>query len=124
MKDKIVDKFLEKALKYIETLEQLGSDEVPLYIKELLEFEAYSCGVWGWIGATVAAILFLLCVIFIFCAIIDDWNAGGLACGAVFWLSLSVVSGLQSVDCFMDVHKIKTAPRVYIIDYIKRSTQK
>lgn len=115
----------DKILQYMDHAEAFAGKEAPLYVDELLRFEF-----WRHVttGVFFVALLGVLIGVFLFSTWAsknmnneDLWGSvcafSGVVMAVVFLISLFMVP-----SSFVDAYKVKHAPRVYVIDYIKNST--
>ena len=115
-KEELIDKFFEKLLQYADGAEKFAVENAPLYIEELLTFGAIEASFWLWISVFFS-VLFISTII-IACLAIEDEYAQALTialCAISFFLSSIALS------CnFIDLQKIKHAPRVYVIEQLRK----
>jgi len=125
MKEEILNKFGEKLLQYAESAEMFASKEVPLYVEELLKFRVLEnyIQIGAWVGAIALTSSFLAASLLWWKA--KEW--GEYESGpAVTTITVSILlgaflllGGAFSVSNLTEIYKIKVAPRVFIIDYIR-----
>ena len=116
----LLGKFTEKAIKYLESAEAFATREIPIYIEELLTYRFYH---------EVMDLIYFFPFSLVICygfylayKFVKDENSFTRECG----LLLSIVSVVCSVawtvnfiDQSKDLVKLKTAPRVYLVDYLR-----
>ena len=111
-KEKLINKFFEKLLNYADKAESFASDQVPFYVEEMLKFGAYEATTWFWIG--LGALILFLAMALIMMMIAED----------VFILILFfvpvIVFLLLTVNSYLTIKKIEIAPRVYIVEELKK----
>ena len=129
VKDDISKKFLEKAYHYLESAEAFAAKEVPAFINELLNFKFVEVAI-DFIFLTVLALFLLAISIYIFRCVykeLDKKDSGWgddrvvfSTFGAAACLIVSVsIFGMGIKDNIVEMYKIKYAPRVYLLDYVK-----
>lgn len=125
--NEISEKLLQKLLAYAQNIETFTKAEVPAYIQELLDFKFMEHLVNYFLPILILA--GILGVIGIFSYILrkpfkENYNSRH---GMTSFMTL-LISGilafvfLVQILCYnhlIQAYKIKTAPRVYIIDYLK-----
>lgn len=100
----------------IKTTADFGTEQIPLFIQELLLYKF-----WMSLGVFTIAILALIASIYTLCRFIkwcvknqyDEALAGGM-----FWvipIALSIYGICSNADWIM----IKLAPRLYLLEYVK-----
>lgn len=117
-KDDLINKFTQKILVYLEKTESFMAKEVPGYLEEILTF-----GFYNEVLNIVLSVLFLLISVFVIKYLIkiskndNDFEASALVVVACFigWIFCIVTL----VNSTRDLMKIKTAPRVYLIDHVR-----
>ena len=125
MKQEIINKFMEKILQYANNTELFLSKEVPIYIKEILEFNFYSevfylCYLVSIL--LVGALIFYLGLrVFIKSkeGIEEIVSTCIIVIGGLISFCSIMALALGGFDSVEKIIKIKTAPRVFIIDYVK-----
>lgn len=113
----IGDKLLDKIVEYAGQTEAFVKDQVPDYIQQLLEFEF----MWGVVAMSAALFFFLWGVFIVIVCMFGDKKINDEACS--FALLYTLGSTALLIICVLsygkDVVKIKYAPKVYIMDYVK-----
>lgn len=133
MKKELVDKFMEKGLKYLDSAEAFTSKEIPQYIQELMEFkviEHITDGVFDSIVFTLSAGLVLSLVVgaLVGGAVHDFMEASektaykaAVVSFLITMLFMPLMGAAFNHSDFIKAYKAKTAPRVYLVDYIRGS---
>ena len=115
-KEELIDKFFEKLLQYADGAEKFAVENAPLYIDELLTFGAIEASFWLWISLFFS-VLFISNIVFAWFAIKDE-------CAQALVIALCAISFILSfvnLSCkFIDLQKIKHAPRVYIVEQLRK----
>ena len=115
-KEEIVDQFLDKALQYLESAEAFTTREVPLYVEELLNYAAFKESAYLILFLVLTAATFFILVM----TVKDQSNMEDkLVCGAIIGL-LSLIPVLFTINSAHELYKIKYAPRVYLVEYLKK----
>lgn len=120
MKEEILGKFFEKMLMYVNKGEVFLGAEIPKYIEEILTYNFY-VGILGLILSVVIFSVFLIVAIKLYNAKRKDFDTFGTilySCLVIFLLGIPFSFGVRDLD---NAIKIKVAPRVFIIDYLKNS---
>jgi len=108
---------LDKVLQYAQNAEEFVVREAPQYVKEFLEYEAFYHQQWVTWGS-IPFILFLAITVALSCLKKKDPEESFSAClGAIFFLFVAIMTVPHS---WMKLNKIKLAPRVYIIDSLRK----
>ena len=117
-KEELIKKFFEKLLNYAESAEQFMAGNAPRYVEELLTYGAIEAITWG---STYAA-LSLLCVVIsaIMFRIMLKEQEPAVLMGVLFAGSLFVLGCVATLEYSLDYAKIKNAPRVYILEQIRK----
>jgi len=131
MKQELVDKFMAKALKYLESAEAFTTKEVPQYVQELMQFKFVEHMIEGVTDILIVTMIFGIALSALLgvgvAAFIDDHYSEDLKiqikCGvAVFFVAITVfiiATTVGNSSDFIQAYKAKNAPRVYLIDYIR-----
>jgi hypothetical protein len=123
MKEELIGKLMEKSLKYLETAEAFTVKEVPLFVKELLEYKFVE---HVFSGVTPFMVCFLLMttsiVLFVKAYKHDGESFLTFLSGIFVALALmsSVVTTIKLGHHSMMAYKAKYAPRVYLMDYVRK----
>ena len=124
-KTQIVDKFLNKALGYLESAEAFAQEQIPAFIEEVLRFKVYEESVdilWGLLFIVVGI---LVIYITSFRKYGDEKETliesdEDFVPVSFFFGLLPIIFGiLMGITSSLDVVKIKVAPRMYMLEYIK-----
>ena len=118
----------EKITSYLDGLEsrlgkaeELVISEVPQFVSELLAYH------WWWNLIVIAACLVLaVCAIPLVLAIIRDIKKGtedGIG-GGILLMLIVLPLAVSIASCTATLLKISTAPRVYVVDYLRSEVQK
>jgi len=108
---------LEKVLQYAQAAEDFVVSEAPKYVREFLEYEAWYHQQWVTWGF-IPFLIFLTITIFIVCCKKngeDEFSAS--IAGALFFLFIALMTVPHS---WVKLNKIRLAPRVYIIDSLRK----
>lgn len=133
MKEEITIKLMEKILQYANNTEAFLNEEVPIYIKEILEFNFYN-ELFYLIGSLVIILVSVYVVKRNIPLMIkyeeEDNNTKTTYHGVisllfgvigVLYVLILFINGYNSIETMI---KIKTAPRVYIVEYITNNLNK
>jgi len=122
MKEEILNKLLEKSLKYLDTAEAFTAKEVPLFIKELLGFKFVE-HVFDAITAPILPIIVMIILISIFK---KRWEKDPetfttfmSGAGSLISTGFLCVALLHASINLKMAYKAKYAPRVYLMDYAR-----
>jgi ABC-type transport system involved in cytochrome c biogenesis permease component len=101
--------------------EELVISEVPQFVSELLAYH------WWWNLIVIAVCLVLaVCAIPLVLAIIRDIKKGtedGIG-GGILLMLIVLPLAVSIASCTATLLKISTAPRVYVVDYLRSEVQK
>ena len=110
--------WLEQAIK---TTTDFGTEQIPLFIQELLLYKF-----WMSLGGFAVAILVLITSIYTLIKFIKwcdkNHDSEGMALG-LFWvipIAVSIIAICSNTDWIM----IKLAPRLYLLEYVKTLFEK
>ncbi|MAD98961.1 MAG: hypothetical protein Unbinned200contig1002_29 [Prokaryotic dsDNA virus sp.] len=127
MQDKIINELLEKSLGYLNNAEAFVSKELPIYVTELLNFKFWEHLTTGFTDFlfmfVVLATLLTLLGVAIYYDINHKENVIRVMCLYTF-CSLLVATALSigvASNDIREAYKVKYAPRVYLVDYIKNN---
>lgn len=119
------NKLMEKLLEYAQNIEAFTKSEVPLYIKELLDFKfmEHLTNYFAPLLFSVGALVILIIVEYLFRSKMKDFDIYDYivvpyVLATSFALLFSAISLLQ-YENLLQAYKIKIAPRVYVIEYLK-----
>ena len=115
---KATDLFLNKALQYLESAEAFASKEIPIYVEELLKYEVFYHEMWLYWG--FIPFLFLLFLTGIFSCTKSTNNDETLFApliGTTIFFMLAIATVPHS---YMQLKKIEMAPRVYLLQNLRR----
>lgn len=123
MKDKLINDFTEKAMQYLNTAEAFTKKEVPVYIDELLNFkfmEHILDGI-GAMGFTVVimSVAFGVIALPLAAECVFDKKKNILIYIFIYFFITSAMSVVVMKNNAIEAYKVKTAPRVYMIEYFK-----
>lgn len=125
-KTEVVDQLMQKTLQYLESLESFTTKEVPIYVQELLDFKFFEALSGALIIPLIALPVIVICIILMVLANkeklgddSDDIGGGAYFVGVVAVAVLVIVGSIQGYKNSVKMYKIKNAPRVYMIDYIR-----
>jgi hypothetical protein len=110
------DEFLNRALKYLDSAEAFVKSEVPDFIRQYLEYEAFYHQQWVTWGF-VPFIIFMALMILIIFAKKDAEEFMGAAFGALLFLFLGIMTVPHS---YLKLKKIQMAPKVYLIEALRK----
>jgi len=113
-----MDKTLEQALgvfvteltKTFTSLKDYGIEQFPSVVQEFMQYEAVRVNTWFWVMLCMS-ILFGVLTIILFLA-----SLSGEGEGMLLFLLLTIITALPAVDFHLDSVKLKTAPKVYILE--------
>lgn len=117
METKPMDLIVERLLKYADSAEAFASKEIPAYVKEFMEYEAWyhqQWIYWGFVPFVVFLILALCSP-----ALCKDDESPSLAAFGCACLFLAVAF-LTVPHSYLKLKKIEKAPRVYLIETLRR----
>lgn len=123
MDNKIVDTFLSKTLEYLNSTEAFLQKNVPAYVEELLQFSFYEAAFWAAFFPFVALVFVAFTVISIKMSKSENKsfsktaNNIGPICVAGSFMFI-IISLFATPSWVSDAIKIKTAPRVYLVEKI------
>lgn len=129
MKEELINKFLEKALQYLQTAEAFTAKEVPEYIRELLSFKMMEHIVDGLSTSLFHTAFFgtmfsFLLVGLAYDIIFDEkYNHKILLVPIFVYTLIFSTSIVANQDDFMQAYKAYSAPRVYLIDYFRKEVK-
>lgn len=132
----IADKFAEKALAYLNSAEAFVSNEVPVYIEELLSFKVFEHLVEYFDGILVWSVIFVISLIIarIIWKKSEEKDDDGeyivdyksdrdgmkiVPLIASVFLLVPLLIGICSTRDLVKAYKAAYAPRVYLIDYLR-----
>lgn len=114
-KKAITEEVLPKIVKYLEDAGDFIGREAPLYVKELLTYEAWYHQQWVIWGFIPFLILIALVVLTSFASKTDDAFSTCLFFAVVFFfVALTTVP-----HSYVQLNKIEKAPRVYLLEHIR-----
>lgn len=110
------DKIIDKILQYAEMAEKFASSEVPQYVKEYLEYEAWYHQMWIYWGFVPCLVLIVLALFFSTRkdSSEDEICVSGVSVVFCFFAALITVP-----HSFVQLKKIEKAPRVYILENLR-----
>lgn len=117
-KNEVVDKFLQKGLKYLESAESFAGKEVPAFLDEVLRFNVYAESVsalWSLPLFVVAFTIYRMCR----SQLEKDGMDGEVFNGFLFCLAFALSGLFVLVNNLLDVVKIIVAPKMYLLEYLK-----
>jgi len=124
----VADKFLNKAMEYLESAEAFASKEVPAYIEELLSFKFFEHLVNALtsisIDVVVVGTLMGVCVFTIVHIVKEEFNYDvsfkkTLLAFPIVYVLAGIGSIASQSNELINAYKAKNAPRVYLVDYFK-----
>jgi hypothetical protein len=123
MKEETLNDVTRKLLEYAESAETFAQAEIPKYIEELLNYmviaNAFDIALMSVIVFT--ALIAFIAVLLKYDYLDDNHLAEPLLCvSGIFLVSSIVISICIVPNSAKEIFKIKTAPRVFIIDYLKK----
>lgn len=107
---------LEKVLQYAQAAENFVVENAPQYVKEFLEYEAWYHQQWIYFGF-IPFLLLLGLGMFIACLKKNEEEFLGIMGGAAIFFTLAIFTVPHS---WVKLNKIRIAPRVYIIDSLRK----
>ena len=122
MKEEILNKFIEKSLAYLSSAEAFLGKEVPSYIQELLTFKFYESLVF--LGFGLFFIVITVLTLKYVWKLTEDKHGDArdvprFFIGIFGTLGIVLVTFIGLMDSSVTLIKIKTAPRVYLVEYFK-----
>ena len=127
--NEISEKLLQKLLAYAQNLETFTKAEVPAYIQELLDFKFMEHLLNYFIPIFILGVILTVIGILVYRFREFFKGDGGFdetrivttvgSCIISGVLLLLFIVRISCYDPLLQAYKIKTAPRVYIIDYLK-----
>lgn len=116
MQDKTLNiiNWLESAIK---TSTDFASEQIPLFIQELLHYNFVMSLIWFSVG--IATFIIIAYYTRKFCKWMteeDNWDEYS---PAVIFFAMALIGCIIFSACHMDWIKIKLAPRVYLMEYVK-----
>ncbi len=117
--EEVLNKLMEKSLEYLQSVEGFVIEHAPDYVKQLLEFEFYNSSLI--VLFFLFAVILLVGLFFIgYRLYINESNyAGGFVIIIpVSALLISVFFTLEVIPSIQTMLKIKTAPKVFLVDKI------
>lgn len=129
-KEEIVNGFLDKALSYLESTEVFVKQEVPIYIEELLNYKFFEHVSQGLIYSLAVCLVFGTFLSFILLAFSNEFyglfgkcvktKIKVIAFSCLVSYSFMFTLGLVvNFSDFKKAYMVKTAPRVYLVEYLK-----
>ena len=115
-KDKLIEQFFEKLLKYADGAEKFTSDNAPLYIEELLTFGKIEAS-FGLLSSLLLLVLSISIAI-VSCLVFESEVVR--VASFVFGAPAFVISSIYLPCNFLTLQKIKHAPRVYIMEQLRK----
>jgi hypothetical protein len=112
------DEFLGRALKYLDSAEAFVKSEVPDFIRQYLEYEAFYHRMWVTWGFVPFGIFIIITIGILFACKdkFEDLVAGGFV-AALFFLFLAFMTVPHS---YFKLKKIEMAPKVYLIEALRK----
>lgn len=125
MKEELLNKFTGKLLVYANDVKSFASKEIPLYIQELLEYNFIEH-----ITSGIISLFFLMFGVgsimgaFYIAYVRSKKNEHTVYYGDILLFSIIplfciILSAPSAYYSTLQAYKIKNAPRVYIIDYLR-----
>lgn len=109
------EELTKKLIQLIESAQNFTVENAPLYAKELLAYGAFDHTLWMWISGVVGVLLFILSIAMFLTEI-----AEGVVIGSVLVFLMVIGFGVSSVTNYSELKKIEKAPRVYILEKLKK----
>ena len=122
MKEEILKQFTEKLMHYANNAELFASKNVPAYIEELLKFKMYDHIAMAFVLTTIFVVTLAFTVIVIMRArkLKDQDHAFVISfIPSLITLIMFIVFSTKGYLHIREAVKIKMAPRVYVIDYLR-----
>jgi len=128
MKEQILNQFMEKLLHYVNSAEIFANKNVPLYIEELLKYKMYDS-----ITVIIISIivLFIAVAYFVFAlktikideriGCYTDFSTFKVTSSSMVLVGAIILFVINLSICTRRIIKINTAPRVYVIDYLRNN---
>ena len=109
------DQLLEKLLEIINSVDFLIKENVPDIVKSSLEYYAWEAQACLILFSIIAVMVLLSVLVCAYKSIKDsDFMGGVLVLITFFTLFFSL-----SFSCFIELHKIEIAPKLYLIDKLR-----
>ncbi len=135
MKEELITKFMEKLLTYVQNTEVFLNGEIPKYIEELLNFKFYEHLIdYFFPFVLIIPGIFIVFFLYYRYLIVKDDNGKSrydkaydqIEIKILLIFSTLIVGSMTAFSIIDYSHlinaaKIKTAPRVYIIEYLKEN---
>jgi formate-dependent nitrite reductase membrane component NrfD len=107
-KEEVFDQLATKGLQYLENFEQFAKTEIPDYFQQIL---TYNLNVsFFWLG--VFGLIILLGCLLMY---VSKDSGDGMGFGVIIIMIFVLLSGFQ----IRDIVKIKYAPKVFLVDYLR-----
>ena len=116
MKEELLNKSIDKLLKFVEATTSFIGEQAPLYAEEFLKYNAGIAGFWITTSIVIAvmSIVVLLAVMILSDSYDDELRfVTALICGAMF-ISFTIVGLVNKADLI----KTQTAPRVVLLEHL------
>jgi len=115
MKDQVLDKFMSKAIEYLEQTEVFLKDQVPDFFTQVVQYHLAISLFWVVLSLAIIAISSAQLLRIRKMDDLEEWDVG-----------IAVVSGFLIVMFFMvfsanisTTIKASVAPKVFIVDYLR-----
>jgi len=108
--------YVVQCIEWLKTSASWLSDEIPVYVNELLKYHL----VVSWIWAIVFSILVIIFIfLIVLCIKANDNFIISSDMGGIIFLSCCAIGSISGMIYFIsDIVKISIAPRVWLIDYL------
>lgn len=122
-KEEIINKLLQKSLTYLENTEQFMKGEIPKYVEELMSFKVIEHLVEGFSPSLGFTLFFWLIAMLFVLPIHGEFKKIWLCVlySVFVFILIFTTSLMVNSEDFVQAYKAYSAPRVYLIDYIKSS---
>lgn len=114
---KNTDKLIDRLWSYLDSAEAFLGKEIPIYVTEYLQYEAWYHQQWLMWGFT--PFLVFTAIAFVLAGLVKDAEDSALSCivGAAVFLFFAILTVPHS---WVKLNKIKMAPRVYLMEELRK----
>lgn len=112
---KNLDQLFSELLKLIQNTGTFINAETPDFIRQLLEYQAWTYTMNIWISSI--GVIFLIFFLIMTVKLRDDFEIFSQI-GSIFGIFFLIISMIIGFKSFYNLRKIEVAPKVYIVDYL------
>lgn len=124
-KEKLIEENIDKLFEYLHSSVDFVKEQAPDVVRQLLEYEAFSYQLWVIVFIVLTA-MFLIFSLYLFVRgasqAAGEWDekSGEWIGWSVTFAVIAIIPAVCCVRAYLNLKQIEMAPKVYLIDYIKK----